>query len=360
MRASVFFVCVSVLLGGCSMCSSEEEAAVTEGPRAAAPPLEASEQRVLGSQLRHVREDQRRRSTRIADIARNPRLASSPRTAPLVQDLRRRQVKLALAAQRTDRYVTASDPKSLAYERELARLIAEQHRVLRVLHAAAAAEHLAAELALIEEEEAAWIRSIVAYEVFDDTFDYSIRGSAPAYFVAFDVEQDLARVPRHELYFTFAAYFEATEYPLYAETCGIEMLSAEEWADYAEHDSFDAIDVDDVEYAELALDQLDVDALEQQYDLETPAYYDDLVSDEPDFDPEVMHDGFEGQDEQIDRIYDSEPDALAHNPEYGEYFEADEPPSEEPMAEEPAMEEEPIEEPMEQGGYEEAAYEEAE
>jgi hypothetical protein len=334
------------------MCSSEEEAQPGEEttPPTATEPLAGDERRVLASQLAHFQGDQRDRAAQLASLSGRPALTASQVIAPILSDLNHRQVKIALASQRFDRFVEDGDPRAVAYERALARLLSEQHRELRVLLEAAEREQLPAEdLALIDALVEAWSRSLLAFQVLDDTFDYSVRDASEDWYVEVDVLEELERAPQHEIYFTFATWFEPTEYELYAETYEIELPAAEVMADYADEDSLDDIEVEEIEYVQLEQDELEIAALEAQYGLEAPEYTEELLDEEPDYESEEMEDSFDGQDEQMERIYETDPDELAENDAY-----EDEAAEEEPVVEEASVEEASVEEAsVEEVGVEE-------
>lgn len=316
MRYSLFVL--SIALSGCSMCSSEEEEAPDLASEPQTHPIAASERTILTNQLGYLRTDQRARASQLSEVAARPAIAGDVGKQRMARDMSKRQLQIALTAERTDRYIRAGDPKAAAYQRELGRLLVEQHRAIRAMLAALEAAALAEEVALWTELEAEYARSVVAYETFDDSWDYSVRDAPEDFFVEVDVMEELDRVPEHEVHYTFVHYFEEDDYAYYAEECDVELPEADALEAYADI-GFEEIEVEEVEYADLSFELLAVEELEEQYELEPPEYYEEFVEDEPDF--AEIEASFEEQDDQMEAIFETEPEELAE--EHGEFFEAE-------------------------------------
>jgi hypothetical protein len=313
-------LCSALALGGCSMCSTQEPGeteSIENEP--STHPIAASERRVLVNQLGYLRDDQRGRADAFARVAATT--STNEQTREIAGDISKRQLQIALTIDRTRRYIDAGDPRAAAYQRELGRLLVEQHRALRVLLAVLQELELAAEIALMEELEAEYARSIVAYETFDDTWDYSVQDAGEDFFVEVNVLEELDRVPEHEIHWAFVTYFEEDDRAYYAEECDIELPAAETLEAYAELESFGSIEVEEVEYADISFEYEPIEQLEERYELEPPEYYEAFVEDAPDFVEAEISASFEEQDDAMEAIFEAEPEELAEDNE--EFFESD-------------------------------------
>jgi hypothetical protein len=191
-------------------------------------------------------------------------------------------------------------------------MIVEQHRTLRILRAAAELDRLqAADMAALRRLEATYARSVAAYEVFDHSFDYAWARTPRGWATGCDVDRELARVSQTEINYTFAQYFDAAQYDYYADVMHVHLPPDDQMIAYAEHDDYDyGDDAFDMDWPDD-----DLGALENEYDLDPPDYYDDFVADEPD---PSAGEAFDQSDDRVQELYRTEPDDLGS--EYGEYF----------------------------------------